>query len=187
MNKLIRVHSRGFTLIELLVVIAIIGLLSSVIFAALSTARVKARDAKRSADLYQIATALEASYDANGSYVNGGEVEFCDASNSLGNPSNCVGRTPAQIGTYWDSTSDTLRTLVTGGYMARLPVDPINNGTYFYNIEYFNANEVASGKPSQGFFLCARFESTGLSSCLVRGEQNIVNTVQSYIAGALGN
>jgi prepilin-type N-terminal cleavage/methylation domain-containing protein len=60
--------NRGFTLIELLVVIAIIGVLSSVIFAALNSARSKARDAKRIADVKQLMTALELYYDEYGSY-----------------------------------------------------------------------------------------------------------------------
>ncbi len=48
----------GFTLIELLVVIAIIGLLSSVVFASLNSARVKGRDANRVSTLKQIANAV---------------------------------------------------------------------------------------------------------------------------------
>lgn len=62
-------RSRGFTLIELLVVIAIIGLLSSVVLASLNTARAKARDARRLADLHQIQTAMELYRSTCGTYV----------------------------------------------------------------------------------------------------------------------
>jgi len=60
--------SRGFTLIELLVVIAIIGLLATIVMVSLNTARTKARDDRRRADLKQLALAIEMYYDANGSY-----------------------------------------------------------------------------------------------------------------------
>lgn len=55
-------------MIELLVVIAIIGILSSVILASLNTARQKARDARRLADVKQLQIALELYNDANGQY-----------------------------------------------------------------------------------------------------------------------
>lgn len=48
----------GFTLIELLVVISIVSLLSSVIFASLSKARGRARDARRISDMHQLSNAL---------------------------------------------------------------------------------------------------------------------------------
>jgi len=58
----------GFTLIELLVVIAIIGVLASVVLASLNTARIKARNARRIADMNQVRLALELFYDTNGKY-----------------------------------------------------------------------------------------------------------------------
>ena len=59
---------KGFTLIELLVVVAIIGLLATLSIVALNTARAKARDARRVADIKQIQTALELYYNDTGLY-----------------------------------------------------------------------------------------------------------------------
>ncbi len=68
-----KTYSAGFTLIELLVVIAIIGLLSGIVLASLSSARIKARDIKRVSDLKNIQLALELYYDEYGTYkVTGG-------------------------------------------------------------------------------------------------------------------
>lgn len=59
---------KGFTLIELLVVIAIIGLLSTLAVVALTSARTKARDSKRTADMKQLQTAMEMFFSTNNTY-----------------------------------------------------------------------------------------------------------------------
>ncbi len=58
----------AFTLVELLVVIAIIGLLATVAVIALGSARAKARDSKRIADVRNIQSALEQYFSDAGSY-----------------------------------------------------------------------------------------------------------------------
>ena len=61
---------RGFTLIEILIVVAIIGILSSVILIGLGSARARARDARRIADLKEVQNALELYYGKAGMYPN---------------------------------------------------------------------------------------------------------------------
>ncbi len=109
----------GFTLIELLVVVAIISLLASIVFASLQTSRVKARNAKRKADLHQIANAIYLYMSDNNFAVPGdnGGVDS-DSYPSWGSqaPGNPITNLVPQ-------------------YIASLPVDPVNDGTYNYSYE----------------------------------------------------
>lgn len=59
---------KGFTIIELIVVIAIISLLSSIVVANVNGVRVKARDARRLAEMKQIQLALIMYFEKYGHY-----------------------------------------------------------------------------------------------------------------------
>lgn len=133
--------SSGFTLIELLVVIAIIGVLSSVVLASLNTARGKARDAKRLADLHEIQLAIEMYYNTCGTYV----VR-----------QNCTGTAYGSSGIGWfdypgysGSAGSVAQGLVSAGVMSSVAIDPsgittsngstqsgymINAGSNYYTI-----------------------------------------------------
>lgn len=101
-------NTRGFTLVELLVVISIISLLSSVVLTSVNSARAKARDARRRADVNQVKLALELYYDANNKYPSQGG---------------------ANVGDYW---STVLTPYLVPTYLPQMPQDPRGEGYHIY-------------------------------------------------------
>ena len=108
-------RKKGFTLIELLVVIAIIGLLSTLAVVALNSSRLKARDAKRVADVKQIQTALELYFNDQSAYPSEGAAVVLGAS-----ATKCLGT----IGFSSAGCAD--------AYMGLIPVDPLPAQSYTY-------------------------------------------------------
>ena len=104
-------YKKGFTLIELLVVIAIIGLLSSVVFASLNSARTKARDAKRLSDLRQVGIALALYQDQYGT--------FCVAGAGAGSSGGM-----GWLNYPYTNPVGVAQQLVNLGYLGAVPVDP---------------------------------------------------------------
>ncbi len=115
-------NKKGFTLIELLIVVSIIGLLSTLAVVALGSARVKARDSKRLADLKQMQTALELYYTDQNAYPAGAGTGVATAIGTT--PYACLNNIAAGFGP----------TGCTSPYMAAIPTDPKSgNYTYTYN------------------------------------------------------
>jgi type IV pilus assembly protein PilA len=75
-DKMREIGNKGFTLIELLVVVAIIGILAAIAIPQFAAYRQKGFDARAEADLRNFATAEEAYFVTNNTYV----ATTCDAS-----------------------------------------------------------------------------------------------------------
>ena len=160
----------GFTLIELLVVIAIIGLLSSIVFASLDGAREKARDARRISDLQEMEKAMALYFADNGDYP--GETH-CDSSRgSVGSP-GCS----ALTGDDWDTTTVgyIYRQLVDGGYMSTLPIDPVNDASYYYYYEPHGINQPPCTTTICEYQIRARLES-GSYFCVNDSKSRIISS-----------
>ena len=137
--------AHGFTLIELLVVISIISLLSSIVLTSVNSARAKARDARRIADLKQIQTALELYYDSNNAYPSSG--------------GNWRSHCPA-YGGYTDSSGpNAYIPNLAPTYIPTLPLDPKSdsggscylynsNGTDYTVLAHMVMETIVGGDPS---------------------------------------
>ncbi|MDP2709365.1 MAG: type II secretion system protein [bacterium] len=110
-------NQTGFTLIELLVVISIIGVLSSFAVVSLNSARNKARDALRKADMTQMRTALNLYYDENLNYPACGSWDANAAD---------FGAAEAAGSTCYNGTLSSALTAGSKPYLGQLPKDPKN-------------------------------------------------------------
>ncbi len=131
-----RLRQNGFTLIELLVVIAIIGVLSSIVLASLSTARAKARDAKRVVEIDSVSKALDIYYTTTDSYP-------------PTTPPGYVGADAA------------FQLLVANGALSAIPIVVAPSTGYFYhgtNEEGTPVTECAAAEPCKGYVLAVQFE-----------------------------
>jgi prepilin-type N-terminal cleavage/methylation domain-containing protein len=130
----------GFTLIELLVVIAIIGILSAIGITALSGGQIKARDAKRQADLHELGTKLATYLDDHANYPL--------ADTTLSAPDN---------GPVWIGDTSSAFNIAIVGQLQAVPNSP-RMGTvgtmndYWYITDFTGAN----------FALFSKLENTGV-------------------------
>ena len=129
---------KSFTLIELLIVIAILGILSAAILIAINPGKrtAQARDAQRKNDISAIANALVGYYTLFGAYPFETTCDTSRGSKQEAGNSDCSGRTGGSLspGNDWD-TPRIRDKLITEGFLKKMPVDPINNATYYYKYE----------------------------------------------------
>jgi prepilin-type N-terminal cleavage/methylation domain-containing protein len=105
---------KGFTIVELLVVISTIGVLAAIVLSNVNVFAAKARDARRKADLRNLAVALEMYYSQFGSYPSTGATDPNQAA------------TNTQCSTVAGCLAASWLTVLKTNNIITPPVDPIN-------------------------------------------------------------
>jgi prepilin-type N-terminal cleavage/methylation domain-containing protein len=124
------IRIRGFTLVELLVVISIIGILTSVVAVNANTARRQSRDAKRKADIQNVAGALELYRATNHLYPFGPAVDYGSLRSTLSVYSSNIPSDPTNASPGYIYKSD-----ATGSH-------------FFLDVALENSNELATINPT---------------------------------------
>jgi len=129
---------KGFTFIEVLVVITIIAVLVVVGVVAYGSVNKRSRDARRKSDIEQMRSALEMYRADNGWYPDGGPTTTFT---SISDPS---------LGSFNTELS---------AYIAKLPLDPLDDTNFPYMILMTDGRPVAAPVHYYGYCLVASLES----------------------------
>lgn len=180
-------HSKGFTLIELLIVIAIVSILALVVVLTLNPGQLLAqgRDSARISDMGTLKSAI-ALYLADVSSPSLGAANTCyGSSEATPAASGCGGRMTASTVATSSTPTDVdgggwipinLTAISSGSPLGTLPLDPVNNATYFYSYAVDTTNTT--------YELNANMESTKYSSGADNIEDNDGgNSTSTYEVG----
>ncbi len=118
-------HKHGFTLIELLIVIAVIGILSSITFSSVNTARVKAADAAIKKSMHEARNQAELYYADKGNTYAG----ICGTTPTSGGVSTIQIELFSAQTAWGTSTQPLITSLLTAGSFDRVTCH--ENGTAF--------------------------------------------------------
>lgn len=149
---------KGFTLIELLIVVAVLGILAAAVLVAINPGKrtAQARDAQRRQDIGAIANALTSYFVLTGTFP----IETnCDTSIGPKGSAGCP--PPAPTGAWAPNVRIDLNLVTDQGLLKKLPIDPINNTTYYYSYEpkRIGGTFCGAGPVCDYYWIGARLES----------------------------
>lgn len=148
-------HSKkGVTLVELMIVITLAGTIAVIGLIALNVTRrgAQSRDAIRRQDISEIAKALGFYLAAKNTFPV--DLPNCDSSIGYNGTGNCP-PSGAQITGNWILNQGINQgVIVEEQVLKKLPVDPINNTTYYYSYEPKGPTQSPCGSPGSPGYTC---------------------------------